>query len=62
VFGFVQDGVPREAGFQEYVTVPVWRVGKVPRGLEVREAVAVPTNLVTAFHTVTADLGLEVPW
>jgi hypothetical protein len=62
VFGFVQDGVPREAGFQEYVTVPVWRVSKVPRGMRVSEAVAVPTNLVTAMHTVSEDLGLEVPW
>ncbi|KAK4127178.1 GroES-like protein [Parathielavia appendiculata] len=62
VFGFVQDGEPKEAGFQEYVTVPVWRVSKLPRGLRLKQAVAVPTNLVTAFHTIREDLGLELPW
>ena len=62
VFGFVQDGDERQAGFQEYVTVPVWRVSKVVAGLGVKEAVTVPGNLVTAVHAVTEDLGLELAW
>ena len=64
VFGFVQDGDARQAGFQEYVTVPVWRVSKVAEkeGLGVKEAVTVPGNLVTAVHAVTEDLGLELAW
>ena len=62
VVGFVQDGAPREAGFQEYVTVPVWKVSRVPHGMSVQAAVTVPTNLVTALHTVQAELGLDVPW
>ncbi|KAK4177988.1 chaperonin 10-like protein [Triangularia setosa] len=65
VFGFVSDGNSREAGFQEYITVPVHKISKlptakVPYGL--KEAVTVPTNLVTAFHALTADLGLRLPW
>lgn len=62
VFGFVQDGAPAEAGFQTYATVPAYKVSKLPPGLTLREAVTVPTNLVTAIHTVTADLGLALPW
>ncbi|KAK3298970.1 uncharacterized protein B0H64DRAFT_422587 [Chaetomium fimeti] len=62
VIGFVQDGAPREAGFQEYVTVPTWKVSRVPHGMGLEAAVTVPTNLVTAVHTVAAELGLEVPW
>lgn len=62
VVGFVQDGAAREAGFQEYVTVPVWKASRVPRGMALEAAVTVPTNLVTAVHTVAAELGLEVPW
>lgn len=27
-----------------------------------QEAVTIPTNLVTVFHTLTADLGFELPW
>ncbi|KAK0671416.1 chaperonin 10-like protein [Cercophora samala] len=64
VFGFVSDGNPREAGFQEYVTVPVHKISKLPQNVDwgLREAVTVPTNLVTAFHCLTADLGLQLPW
>ncbi|KAK4035152.1 chaperonin 10-like protein [Parachaetomium inaequale] len=62
VFGTVQDGAEKEAGFQEYVTVPTWRVSKLPAGMTLEEGVTVPTNLVTAVHTVVADLGLELPW
>jgi NADPH:quinone reductase-like Zn-dependent oxidoreductase len=62
VVGFVQDGAPDEAGFQTYITLPTWKVSKVPANLTLPEAVTVPANLVTAFHTITEDLGLELPW
>ncbi|KAK4240651.1 chaperonin 10-like protein [Achaetomium macrosporum] len=62
VVGFVQDGAPDEAGFQTYITLPTWKVSKVPANLTLPEAVTVPCNLVTAFHTITEDLGLELPW
>ncbi|KAL2263382.1 hypothetical protein VTK26DRAFT_7021 [Humicola hyalothermophila] len=62
VFGFVQDGDPRQAAFQTYATVPTYRLSKLPASMTLPEAVTVPTNLVTALHTLTADLGLELPW
>ncbi|KAK4189702.1 chaperonin 10-like protein [Podospora australis] len=62
VFGFVADYLPREAGVQTYSTVPTYRISKLPANLTLQEAVAVPTNLVTAFHTITTDLGLDLPW
>lgn len=62
VFGFTQDGVPAEATFQTYITVPTYKVSKLPPNLTLREAVTAPTNLITAVHTVTHDLGLELPW
>ncbi len=64
VFGFVQDADDRQASFQEYVTVPAWRVSKLPAaaGWEMRDAVTVSGNLVTAMHAVTEDLGLGLVW
>lgn len=62
VFGFGQDGDPKQAGHQTYITVPAWRVSKLPRNLTLAEAVSTPENLVTALHVLTADLGLELPW
>ncbi|KAL2178482.1 uncharacterized protein P884DRAFT_322352 [Thermothelomyces heterothallicus CBS 202.75] len=62
VFGFVQDGSDREAAFQEYATVPAWKLDRVPDRVDMHAAVAVPANLVTAVHTVVADLGLPLPW
>ena len=34
----------------------------MPSNLTLQEAVTVPTNLITAFHTLTKDLGVELPW
>ncbi|KAK4230742.1 chaperonin 10-like protein [Podospora fimiseda] len=62
VFGFVQDGEPREAGVQEYITVPSNKVSKLPSNISLQQAVTVPTNLITTFHSVTKDLELELPW
>lgn len=52
----------KEAGHQPYCTVPANLVSKIPDSLRLNEAVTVPTNLVTAVHTLTADLKLDLPW
>jgi NADPH:quinone reductase-like Zn-dependent oxidoreductase len=61
VFGFTFRS-PREKGFQAYITTDQYMTSRLPKNLTLREAVAVPTNLVTAFHTITADLELPLPW
>lgn len=61
VFGFVwaeQQHRPQ----QEYITIPAYLCGKVPPGMALQEAVTVPSNYVTAMHTITHDLGLPLPW
>lgn len=62
VLGFVEDGNPLEAGVQEYITVPGYKICKLPLNLSLQEAVTAPTNLITAFHAATKDLDLELPW
>lgn len=47
---------------QEYITIPAYLAGRVPEGLSMQEAVTVPSNFVTAVHTIVADLGLALPW
>ncbi|KAH7197614.1 chaperonin 10-like protein [Fusarium flagelliforme] len=52
----------KEANHQEYITIPAYLASKIPDGISYQEAVTVSVNLVTVFHTVTADLKLELPW
>lgn len=52
----------REANHQEYITIPTYLASKIPQGLSMEEAVTIPVNLITVFHTVTHDLDLELPW
>ncbi|PQE15364.1 Zinc-binding dehydrogenase protein [Rutstroemia sp. NJR-2017a BVV2] len=61
VFGFMFRE-QKEKAEQEYVTVSWYMLGKIPAGVSMQHAVTLPTNLVTVFHTLTADLGLELPW
>lgn len=35
---------------------------QLPSGFTLQEAVTLPNNFVTACHTITADLGLSLPW
>ncbi|PSR92243.1 chaperonin 10-like protein [Coniella lustricola] len=61
VFGFAyakQEHRPQ----QEYITIPAYLCSKLPKGLKPQEAVTVPSNFVTAMHTITTDLGLALPW
>ncbi|KAH6898910.1 chaperonin 10-like protein [Thelonectria olida] len=52
----------QEANHQEYITIPAYLASKIPDSLSFEAAVTVPVNLVTVFHTATADLDLELPW
>ncbi|KAK4218797.1 chaperonin 10-like protein [Rhypophila decipiens] len=61
VFGFSFRN-QQEKGFQEYVTTATSLVGKIPDNITPEEAVTVPANLITAIHTLTADLDLPLPW
>ncbi|OIW35574.1 zinc-binding dehydrogenase [Coniochaeta ligniaria NRRL 30616] len=61
VFGFTFRG-DEEKCHQTYMTTDWYMVSKLPEGVRMEEAVAVSVNLVTAFHTLTADFGLELPW
>uniref|UniRef100_A0A0B7JSC6 Enoyl reductase (ER) domain-containing protein n=2 Tax=Bionectria ochroleuca TaxID=29856 RepID=A0A0B7JSC6_BIOOC len=51
-----------EANHQEYITIPAYLASRIPKSLSMEQAVTIPVNLVTAFHTITKDLDLELPW
>lgn len=61
VFGFAYEA-QHQRPMQEYITVPAWLCGKVPEGVPLSAAATVPSNFVTAVHTITKDLGLALPW
>ncbi|EXA30037.1 hypothetical protein FOVG_18544 [Fusarium oxysporum f. sp. pisi HDV247] len=61
IFGFTCE-TPKERGYQTYATVRRNLMGHVPDSMTLEAATTVPANFVTAFHTVTKDLGLELPW
>ncbi|KAK7756224.1 hypothetical protein SLS62_001817 [Diatrype stigma] len=61
VFGFGRQE-PKEMPHQEFVTGGAWSFGKIPDGISFEEAVTLPTNFVTVFHTMWADLNLPTPW
>lgn len=61
VFGFVF-ATPREKAHQHYVTVSQNLLAKIPEALTPQEAVTVPNNFVTAFHSIVTDLQLPLPW
>ncbi|KAG8627650.1 hypothetical protein KVT40_005133 [Elsinoe batatas] len=61
VFGFV--GLrPKEKAYQTFITAPETKFGKIPSEITQQEAATIPTNLVTAFHTIVTDLDLTLPW
>lgn len=35
---------------------------QLPEGFTLAEAVTLPNNFVTVFHSLTTDLGIELPW
>ncbi|KAF2659117.1 GroES-like protein [Lophiostoma macrostomum CBS 122681] len=60
VFGFTWREA-KEKAHQEFCTSNEWLFAKLPEGFTLQQAVTLPNNFVTVFHSVTADLGLELP-
>lgn len=61
VFGFAY-AENKQRPMQEFITIPSYLCGKVPEATSLEAAATVPSNFVTAVHTITKDLGLELPW
>lgn len=61
VFGFTWRN-QKERGHQLYCVAPEELLGKVPEGKTMEEAVTLPNNFVTAWHTLTFEFGFELPW
>jgi len=61
VFGFCWRSQAEKA-YQEYVVAPEFLFGKLPGGFTLKEAVTLPNNFVTAWHTFTKDFGFDLPW
>lgn len=53
---------PQYRAQQEYVTVPTYLVSPVPENTSLQAAATVGGSLVTVFHSVTEDLGLDLTW
>ena len=61
VFGFTFRS-QKEKAHQIYATLPKNLLGVLPVGITMQEAVTLPNNFVTAYHTLVTDLGLSLPW
>lgn len=61
VFGFTFRG-REEMCHQTYITTDWYFVSRLPANVGFEEAVALSTNLVTAFNALTANFALELPW
>ncbi len=61
VFGFTWRS-QAEKGHQEFVVAPEYLFGKVPQNVSLQQAVTLPNNFVTAWHTLTWEFGFELPW
>jgi NADPH:quinone reductase-like Zn-dependent oxidoreductase len=61
VFGFTWR-TNTEKGYQLYCTAPDNLMGLIPEGFTMQEVVTLPNNFVTAWHTITTEIGIELPW
>ena len=61
VFGFTWREQSEKA-HQEFCTTNEWLLALLPDGFSLAEAVTLPNNFVTVFHSITTDLGIETPW
>ncbi|KAG4431595.1 hypothetical protein IFR05_012921 [Cadophora sp. M221] len=61
VFGFTWR-TQKEKSQQEFCTVPSYLLAKLPPNTTMQEAITLPNNLVTVFHSLTTDLSLPLPW
>jgi NADPH:quinone reductase-like Zn-dependent oxidoreductase len=61
VFGFTWR-YAQEKAHQEFCTTNEWLFSKLPSGFTLQEAVTLPNNFVTVFHSLTTNLSIETPW
>lgn len=61
VFGFTWRS-NEEKSHQLYTVAPDFLLGKIPEGFTMQQAITLPNNFVTAWHTLTYEFGLELPW
>ncbi|KAH7391448.1 chaperonin 10-like protein [Cadophora sp. MPI-SDFR-AT-0126] len=61
VFGFTWRSQVEKA-HQIYCLAPRYLLALLPPTHTLQEAVTLPNNFVTVFHSVTADLNLPLPW
>lgn len=61
VFGFTWRE-QKEKSHQEFCTAPEYLFAQLPEGFTLAEAITLPNNFVTAFQSLTTDLGIETPW
>ncbi|KIW68741.1 hypothetical protein PV04_04665 [Phialophora macrospora] len=61
VFGFSWRNQAEKA-HQEYIVAPEFLFGRLPSNVTMQQAVTLPNNFVTAWHTLTEDFGFELPW
>ncbi|EAT78523.1 hypothetical protein SNOG_13898 [Parastagonospora nodorum SN15] len=61
VFGFTWR-TQTEKAHQEFCTADEWLFAKLPEDFSLAEAVTLPNNFVTVFHTLITDLGIVTPW
>ncbi|KAH7314142.1 chaperonin 10-like protein [Rhexocercosporidium sp. MPI-PUGE-AT-0058] len=61
VFGFTWR-TQKEKAHQEYCTAPEYFLAKLPANFSLQEAITLPNNFVTVFHSLTTDLSLSLPW
>lgn len=61
VFGFVWRS-NQERPYQTFLTTDAYLLGKIPANLTMQQAATVPDNLVTTFHSLRTELGIELPW
>jgi NADPH:quinone reductase-like Zn-dependent oxidoreductase len=61
VFGFTFR-TQKEKAHQIYAVAAENMFGVVPSNSSMQEAVTLPNNFVTAFHTLVTDFGFELPW
>lgn len=53
---------PSEKSHQLYSVAPQNLWGRIPENFTMRQAVTLPNNFVSVYHTLTHDLGFELPW
>jgi NADPH:quinone reductase-like Zn-dependent oxidoreductase len=61
VFGYTWRN-DKEKAMQQYITAPEFLFAKTPAGIDERALATVPDSFVTAWHTLTQECKIELPW